>query len=109
MEISLFLKEHDIDIPKLNETWLKSKFKPDIPNYVITHNDRPRWGGGGKGIIVHNNIKFDIVDTFLSDDADNEAPTIILKDSQFSTTISTIYIQAFIQALMSVFEQRLSF
>ena len=102
MEISLFLKEHDIDIPKLNETWLKSKFKPDIPNYVITHNDRPRWGGG-KGIIVHNNIKFDIVDTFLSDDADNEAPTIILKDSQFSTTIPTIYIQAFIQALMSVF------
>ena len=33
-----------------------------------------------------------IVDTFLSVDADNETTSIILKDSQLSTTISTIYI-----------------
>ena len=42
MEISIFLKENDIDILTLNETWLKSTFKLDIPNYSITHNDRPR-------------------------------------------------------------------
>ena len=35
MEISLFLKENDIDILALNETWLKSKFKLVIPNYII--------------------------------------------------------------------------
>ena len=42
MEISIFLKENDIDILTLNETWLKSTFKLDISNYSITHNDRPR-------------------------------------------------------------------
>lgn len=32
MEISLFLKENNIDILILNETWFKSNFKRDIPN-----------------------------------------------------------------------------
>lgn len=36
MEISLFLKENDSDILIVNETWLKSKFSLDIPNYNIT-------------------------------------------------------------------------
>ena len=36
MEISLFLKENDPDILIVNETWLKSKFSLDIPNYNIT-------------------------------------------------------------------------
>ena len=35
MEISLFLKEHDIDILILNETWVKGKFKLHIPHYTI--------------------------------------------------------------------------
>ena len=52
MEISLFLKEIDIDILTLNETRLKSNFKLDIPNYVITCNDRPRKQGGGVAIFV---------------------------------------------------------
>ena len=41
VEISLFLKENDIDILTLSETWLKKNFKLDIPNYTITPNDRP--------------------------------------------------------------------
>ena len=36
MEISLFLKENDSDILIVNETWLKSKFSLDTPNYNIT-------------------------------------------------------------------------
>ena len=32
--ISLFLKENEIDILTLNQTWLKSNAKLDIPNYV---------------------------------------------------------------------------
>ena len=36
MEISLFLKENDSDILTVNETWLKSKFSLDIPNYNTT-------------------------------------------------------------------------
>ena len=34
IEISLFLKENDIDTLSLNETWLKSNFKLDIPSYT---------------------------------------------------------------------------
>ena len=34
IEISLFLKENDIDTLSLNETWLKSNFKLDTPNYT---------------------------------------------------------------------------
>ena len=63
VEISLFLKENDVDILSLNETWLKSNFKFDIPYYTITRRDRPRRQGGGVTILVRNDIKFDIIDT----------------------------------------------
>ena len=91
-EISLFLKENDIDILTLNETWLKSNFKLDIPNYSITHNDRPRRRGRGVAILVRNDIKFDIIDTCSTINTDNEAITILLKDSQDPISITTIYI-----------------
>ena len=81
VEISLFLKENDIDILTLNETWLKSNFKLDIPNYTIARRDRLRKQGGGVAIVVRNNIN-----------TDNEAITILLKNSQDSISISTIYI-----------------
>ena len=42
MQVSLFFKEYDIDFLILNENWLISKFNLDIPNYIITYNDRPR-------------------------------------------------------------------
>ena len=92
VEISLFLKENDIDILTLNETWLKSNFKLDIPNYNITRNDRPRRRGGGVAILVRNDIKFDIIDTCSTINTDNEAITILLKDSQDPISITTIYI-----------------
>ena len=92
MEISLFLKEKNIDILSLNETWLKSKFELDILNYIITRNDRPRRQRGGVTILVRNNINFDIDVTCSSIDTDNEAIAIFLKDWQYSTSISTNYI-----------------
>ena len=92
VEISLFLKENDIDILTLNETWLKSNFKLDIPNYNIPRNDRPRRRGGGVAILVRNDIKFNIIDTCCTTNTDNEAITILLKDSQDSISILTIYI-----------------
>ena len=81
VEISLFLKENDIDILLLNETWLKSNFKLDIPNYNITRNDRPRRRGRGVASLVRNDIKFDIIYTCSTINTDNEAITILLKDS----------------------------
>ena len=41
---------------------------------------------------MRNDNKFDIIDTCSTVNTDNEAITILLKDSQDSTSISTIYI-----------------
>ena len=68
------------------------KFQLDVPNYTITRKDRPRRQLGGVAILVCNDIKFDIIDTCSTLNADNEAITILLKDLQDSTSISTIYI-----------------
>ena len=86
------LKEHDTDILILNELWITSKFKFDIPNYINTRNDRPRRQAGGVAILVHNNIKFYIIDTCSFVDTGDEAITILLKNSQISTSIFYIYI-----------------
>ena len=71
VEISLFLKENDIDILARNETRLKSNFTLDIPNYTITSRDRPSRQGGGVAILVRNDIKFDITDMCSTTNTDN--------------------------------------
>ena len=86
------MKENDIDILTLNETWLKNNFNLDIPNYTITRRDRPSRQGGGFAILVHNDIKFDITDTCSNINSDNEATSIRLKNTEDQITISTIYI-----------------
>ena len=92
VEISLFLKENNIDVLSLTETWLKSNFQLDIPNYTIARRDRLRRQGGGVAILVRNDIKFDIIDPCSTLNTDNEAITILLRNSQDSISISTIYI-----------------
>ena len=79
VELSLFLKENDIDILIINENWYKSKFKLDTPNYTITRKVRPRRQRGGVAIIVRNDIKFHIIYTCSTINTDNEAITILLK------------------------------
>ena len=93
VEISLFLKENDIDILTLNETWLKNNFKLDIPNHTLTRKDRRSRQGGGVAILVRNDIKFEIIDTCSNINTDNEAITIRLKNTEDQITISAIYIQ----------------
>ena len=92
VEISLFLQENDFDILILNETWLKNNFKLDIPNYSIARRDRPSRQGGGVAVLVLNDIKFDIIDTCSNINANNEAITICLKDTENQLSILTIYI-----------------
>ena len=91
MKASLFMKENDVDILTFNETWLKIKFKSDMPIYNITRNDRPRRWGVGAAIFVRNDTKFDIIGTCSTINTDNEAITILLTKLH-STSISTIYI-----------------
>ena len=47
---------------------------------------------GSVAILVRHDIKFDIIDTCSTLNTDNEAITILLKNSQDLTSISTIYI-----------------
>ena len=91
VEISLFLKENDIYITTLNETWLISR-RLDIPYYTITRKDRPRKRGGGVAILERNDVKFDIIDTPSTINNDNQTITILLKNSPDSVSISAIYI-----------------
>ena len=91
-QIYLFLKENDIDILTLNETWLKNNFKLEFPNYTITRKDRRSRQGGGVAILVRNDIKFDIIDTCSNRITDIEGITIRLKNTEDQITISTIYI-----------------
>ena len=77
VEISLFMKENDIDILSRNETWLKSNWKLDIPNYTITCKDRPRRQGGWVALLVRNDTELDIIDTCSTVNTDNQAITIL--------------------------------
>ena len=85
MEISLFPKEHDIDILTMNETWLKSKFKFNIPNFTITHNDRPRKRRQVGEFFVRDNINFGFVDRRSSIDTDTYIDTSTLLHRYFYT------------------------
>ena len=58
----------------------------------MTGNDRSRRQGGGVAILVRNDIKFDIIDTCSTINTDNEAMSILQKDLQHSTSMSTIFI-----------------
>ena len=88
-----FLKSMKLTaLTPLNETWLKSNFKCDIPNYNITCNDRPTRLGVVVGTFVHNNINLGIAETFSSINTANEAFTVIPKESQILISISTVYI-----------------
>ena len=91
-KMPLFLKENDIGILTLNETWLKINFKVDIPIYSITHRNRPRKQVRGAAIPRRNDINFDIIDTCSKMNTDSEAITTLLKNCQDSTSISAIYI-----------------
>ena len=63
----------------------------DIPNYTIARKDRMRRQGGGVAVLVYD-IRFDIIDPCSTLNTDSEAITILLKNSQDSINISTIYI-----------------
>ena len=59
---------------------------------TIARRDRPRRQAGGVAILACNDIKFDIIDPCSTLNTDNEAITILLRNSQDSISISIIYI-----------------
>lgn len=56
-EFSLLLKEHNVHIALLSETFLKSNIKFNIPNYNILRKDNDDQHGGGIAILVHKSLK----------------------------------------------------
>ena len=51
-ELQNYLLENQIDIPAINETFLKPKFKFHLPGYDIYKNDRLVGTKGGVAILV---------------------------------------------------------
>lgn len=56
-EFSLLLKEHNVHIALLSETFLKSNIKFQISNYNILRKDIDEQHGGGIAILVHKSLK----------------------------------------------------
>lgn len=56
-ELTIFLKEHDVDIMLLCETWLRAGDILKIANYVVYRSDRSNQPGGGTAVVVKKDLK----------------------------------------------------
>lgn len=56
-EFSLLLKEHNVHIAFISETFLKSAIKFQIANYKILRKDTDDQHGGGIAILVHKSLQ----------------------------------------------------
>ena len=92
LEIELFIRDNNLDILLLNETWLKKNDKFDISGFITLRKDRPDRPGGGVAIIIRRDIKFEFVDISIPTNNDNEHLTIKIKDKKSSLSITSIYI-----------------
>lgn len=54
VEIAMFLKNNDVDVIVLNETYLKSKHKFEISGYDLLRFDAPDDHHGGGTAIAHS-------------------------------------------------------
>ena len=87
-ELQNYLLENQIDIPALNETFLKPKFKFQLLGYDIYKNDRLVGTKGGVGIIANQEWKnehFNVI-------TDNEALAIEIElQNGDKVILATIY------------------
>src|ERR1700744_1941767 len=63
VQLSSLLKKHEPDIVLLSETKLNAKHKPRFENYIFIRNDRLTNKGGGTGILIRSDIKYESVNT----------------------------------------------
>lgn len=63
VQLNFLIKRHRPDIVLLSETKLNAKHKPRFANYDFIRNDRLSNKGGGTGILIRSNIKYESVNT----------------------------------------------
>lgn len=56
-DLYIFLREYDIDILFLGESWLNPYSFMRFLNYQVYRNDRPNGRGGGTAIIIKSSIR----------------------------------------------------
>lgn len=75
-EIIEFLKEYNIDVFFINESWLKPSKKFQLPNYITYRDDRLTNKGGGTAILVKINIDHRLAHSFSSSNIESTAVVV---------------------------------
>lgn len=87
-ELELLLRERDIHVACLQETYLGQGSKLYIPNYTIYRNDRPTHGGG-VAILVRRGIQHELLNICDTHSIENIVVAIICHNKRI--IISSVY------------------
>ena len=91
-ELQITLKERNVDICSLNETFLKSKKKVDIPGYHLVRKDRSTGKGGGVAFLVKPDIKFEELELNIQSNINNiKYKAIVINNSKIQDLIICTY------------------
>ena len=91
-ELQFTLKERNIDICSLNETFLKSKIKVNIPGYHIVRKDYSTGKGGGVALLVKSDIKYNELDLNIQNNMHNiEYKAISINTTKIKNLIICAY------------------
>ena len=91
-ELQVILKERNIDICSLNEIFLKSKIKVDIPGHHLIRKDRSTGKGGGLAFLIKSDIKFEESDLNIQYNISNiEYKAIVINNSKTKDLIVCTY------------------
>ena len=91
-ELQLTIKERNIDIYSLNETFLKSKIEVDIPGYHLVRKDRSIGKGGGVALLIKSDINYNELDLNIQNNVYNiEYKAIVMNTSKVKDLIICTY------------------
>ena len=91
-ELQVTLKERNIDICSLNETFLKPKIKVDIQRYHLIRKDRFTGKGGGVAFLIKSDIKFEELELNIQNNINNiEYKAIVINNSNIKDLIVCTY------------------
>ena len=92
-ELQVTLKERNIDICSLNETFLKPKRKVDIPEYHLIRKDRSTGKGSGVAFLIKSDIiRFKELELNIQNNINNiEYKAIVIDNSKVKDLIVCPY------------------
>ena len=90
-ELQVTLKERNIDICSVNETFLKPKIKVDIPGYHLIRKDRSTGKGGGVAFLIKSDIKFEEIELNIQNNSNIEYKAIVINNSKMKDLIVCTY------------------